>query len=170
MLEFVTGKINMLIMNIEIERKFLVKGEYKQSASKSYRIVQAYIPTLTGITVRIRIKGDKGYITIKGKNTHSGLSRYEWEKEIPVNEATELLTLCFSGLIEKTRYEVEFENQTYEVDEFYGENEGLTIAELEFESETASYSKPDWLGDEVTGDKRYYNSYLSQHPFKYWQS
>jgi len=153
---------------MEIERKFLVTGEYKSLASKSYRIAQGYLSSSPGRTVRIRTKGDKGYITIKGKSNESGLSRYEWEKEIPVHEAQELLQLCEPGIIDKTRYEVVFENQTYEVDEFYGKNEGLTIAELELESETTSFSKPAWLGDEVTGDKRYYNAQLSIKPFKHW--
>ena len=153
---------------MEIERKFLVTGEYKSLASKSYRIAQGYLSSSPGRTVRIRTKGDKGYITIKGKSNESGLSRYEWEKEIPHNEAQELLALCEPGIINKTRYEVVFENQTYEVDEFYGKNEGLTIAELELESETTSFSKPAWLGDEVTGDKRYYNAQLSIKPYKQW--
>ena len=153
---------------MEIERKFLVTGEYKSLASKSYRIAQGYLSSSPGRTVRIRTKGDKGYITIKGKSNESGLSRYEWEKEIPINEAKELLMLCEQGIIDKIRYEVVFQNQKYEVDEFYGKNEGLTIAELELESETTSFSKPAWLGDEVTGDKRYYNAQLSIKPFKHW--
>ena len=153
---------------MEIERKFLVTGEYKHLASKSYQIAQGYLSTVPERTVRIRIKGDKGFVTIKGKSSESGLSRYEWEKEIPVHEAQELLALCEPGIINKTRYEVVFQNQKYEVDEFYGKNEGLTIAELELESETTSFSKPAWLGDEVTGDKRYYNAQLSIKPFKHW--
>jgi len=156
-------------MSQEIERKFLVKGEYKSLSARSYRITQGYISSSPEYTVRIRIKGEKGFITIKGQSNASGLSRYEWEKEIPVNEARELLQLCQPGMIDKTRYEVLFENQTFEVDEFYGENEGLTIAELELESETAKFSKPDWLGEEVTGEKRYYNSHLSNQPFKQWK-
>ena len=139
--------------NIEIERKFLVKGEYKHLASKSYRIAQGYLSTVSGRTVRVRIKADKGYLTIKGMRSASGLSRYEWEKEIPLNEAKELLELCEPIIIDKTRYEVVFEGQTYEVDEFYGENEGLTVAELEMESEDTIYSKPEWLGEEVTPGK-----------------
>lgn len=153
----------------EIERKFLVRGEYKQLASKSYRIAQGYLSTASGRTVRIRIKGDKGYITIKGKRSESGLSRYEWEKEIPVNEAQELLALCKPTIIDKTRYEVIFDGQTFEVDEFYGENEGLTVAELELESEDTSYSKPEWLGEEVTQEKCYNNSFLSKYPFTKWK-
>ena len=152
----------------EIERKFLVTGEYKHLASKNYRIAQGYLSSVPERTVRIRIKGDKGFITIKGKSNESGLSRYEWEKEIPLNEAQELLKLCEQGIIDKIRYEVEFEDQTFEVDEFYGENEGLTIAELELESEDSTFSKPDFLGNEVTGDNRYYNVQLSLKPYKHW--
>jgi adenylate cyclase len=157
-------------MPLEIERKFLVKGEYKHLASNSYRIAQGYLSTSSGRTVRIRIKGEKGYITIKGKRSESGLSRYEWEKEIPLNEAKELLLLCKPGIIDKTRYEVVFEGQTYEVDEFYGENEGLTVAELEMESEDTMFTKPDWLGKEVTQQKCYNNSFLTKHPFTKWES
>lgn len=155
--------------NIEIERKFLVKGEYKQLASSSYRIAQGYLCTEPGRTVRVRTKGDKGYLTIKGQRSASGLSRYEWEKEIPLTDALELLQLCQPSIIDKTRYEVIFEGQTYEVDEFYGANEGLTVAELELASEDATFSKPAWLGDEVTQDKRYTNSYLSIIPFSRWE-
>jgi adenylate cyclase len=154
---------------LEIERKFLVKGEYKHLASKNYRIAQGYLSTESGRTVRIRIKGDKGYITIKGQRSESGLSRYEWEKEIPVNEAKELLALCQPTIIDKTRYEVVFEGQTYEVDEFYGKNEGLTVAELEFESEDTTFTKPDWLGEEVTQEICYNNSFLSKYPFTQWK-
>lgn len=150
----------------EIERKFLVKGEFKHLASKSVRIIQGYINSGAEQNVRIRIKGDKGFITIKGKTNETGMSRYEWEKEIPVNEAKELLLLCRPGLIDKTRYEVVYENQTFEVDEFHGENEGLVFAELEIESEGTKIKKPDWIGEEVTGNKRFYNSYISKHPFK----
>ena len=156
-------------MSQEIERKFLVKGEYKSFAVRSNRIVQGYLSSVTGRTVRIRIKGDKGFITIKGKSNESGLSRYEWEKEIPLDEAHELLKLCEPGAIDKTRYEIPVGNHIFEVDEFYGDNEGLTIAEVELETENESYMRPDWLGEEVTGDRRYYNSYLTQHPFKEWK-
>jgi len=154
---------------MEIERKFLVVSQYKSLASKSYRIAQGYLSSVPERTVRIRIKADKGFITVKGKSNASGMSRYEWEKEIPVNEAKELLQLCEKGIIDKTRYEVIFDHKTFEVDEFHGENEGLTMAELELESETESFEKPGWLGIEVTGDKRYYNSQLSLNPFSHWQ-
>ena len=155
-------------MSQEIERKFLVKGEYKSQAVRSFRIVQAYLSSVTGRTVRIRIKGEKAYITIKGKSNESGLSRYEWEKEIPVNEAEELLLLCEPGVIDKTRYEIPVDNHIYEVDEFYGDNAGLTLAEIELKNETETFIKPEWLGEEVTGDRRYYNSCLTKLPYKKW--
>lgn len=137
-------------------------------STKSYRISQGYLSTSSGATVRVRIKGDKGYLTIKGKRSESGLSRYEWEKEIPVDEARELLLLCKPVIIDKTRYIVLHEGQEFEVDEFYGENEGLTVAELEMPSEDTEIVKPDWLGEDVTLHKVYNNSYLSKHPYKSW--
>jgi len=155
-------------MSQEIERKFLVKGEFKHLAGKTYRISQGYLSSVPERTVRIRIKGGKGFITIKGKSSESGLSRYEWEKEIPETEALELLLLCEPGIIDKIRYEVLYENQTFEVDEFFGENEGLILAELELQNEDIIISKPNWLGNEVTGDKRYYNTWLSSNPFENW--
>ena len=156
-------------MSQEIERKFLVKGEYKSHAVRSFRIVQGYLSSVTGRTVRIRIKGDKGYITIKGKSNESGLSRYEWEKEIPLKEAEELLLLCEPGVIDKTRYEIPVGKHIFEVDEFYGDNMGLTLAEIELKSEDESYTTPNWLGVEVTGDRRYYNSSLTKKPYKEWK-
>jgi adenylate cyclase len=154
---------------MEIERKFLVKGEYKMYAVRSFRIVQGYLSSVTGRTVRIRIKGDKGYITIKGKSNESGLSRYEWEKEIPLDEAEELLLLCEPRAIDKTRFEVPAGKHIFEVDEFYGDNQGLTMAEVELESEDEPFTTPDWLGMEVTGDRRYYNSSLTKKPYKEWK-
>lgn len=154
--------------NIEIERKFLVKGDFKPFVSRYYRITQGYLCAMPDRTVRIRIKGNKGFITIKGKSDENGLSRFEWEKEITTDDAAQLLRLCDVGVIDKVRYEVEFEGKTFEVDVFEGENEGLVLAELELSSEDELFAKPVWLGDEVTGDKRYYNSYLSQHPFTIW--
>ena len=156
-------------MHLEIERKFLVVGEFKSLAKESYRIAQGYLSSVPERTVRIRIKGEKGYITIKGKSNDSGISRYEWEKEIPLLEAQELLLLCETGTIDKTRYLVEFDNNTFEVDEFYGDNEGLVMAEIELESESSLFSKPNWLGVEVTGNERYYNSQLSRKPYKTWK-
>jgi len=155
-------------MSQEIERKFLVKGDYKSQVLKSFRIVQGYLSSVPERTVRIRIKGEEGFITIKGSSNELGLSRYEWEKEILLEEAKELLMLCEKGIIDKTRSIVIFENQSFEVDEFYGDNEGLTIAELELENESTQFSAPGWLGEEVTGNTKYYNAQLSLHPFKEW--
>jgi adenylate cyclase len=152
----------------EIERKFLVNGEFKTLASKQTRITQGYLSSVPERTVRVRIKGDKGFITIKGIGNASGASRYEWEKEIPVNEVEELLKICEPGVIDKTRYLVKNGDHVFEVDEFYGDNEGLIVAELELESEDESFSKPDWLGEEVTGDARYFNSMLMKNPYKNW--
>jgi adenylate cyclase len=152
----------------EIERKFLVQGEFKTLASKATRITQGYLSSVPERTVRVRIKGDKGYITIKGIGSASGASRYEWEKEIPVSEVIELLKICEPGVIDKTRYLVNADKHTYEVDEFYGENEGLTVAEIELSAEEEAFIKPVWLGDEVTGDAKYYNSMLMKNPFTRW--
>ena len=155
---------------IEIERKFLVKSdEFKVHAFTQNKIAQGYLSSLPERTVRIRIKGQKGFITIKGIGQHGGMSRFEWENEIPLDEAQELLKLCEKGKIEKTRFEIKSDKHVFEVDEFYGENEGLVIAEIELESETEAFEKPDWLGDEVTNDTRYYNAYLSKNPFKDWE-
>jgi adenylate cyclase len=155
-------------MGKEIERKFLVKGDFKPSASKQTRIVQGYLSSVPERTVRIRIKGDKGFITIKGIGNVSGASRYEWEKEIPISETEELLKICEPGVIDKTRFLVKAGPHTFEVDEFYGENNGLVLAEIELASETESFEKPAWLGEEVTGDTRYYNSMLMKNPFTRW--
>ena len=154
---------------IEIERKFLVTSEaFKKEAFAQNRIAQGYLSSVPERTVRVRIKGDKGFLTIKGASNETRLSRFEWEKEIPVDEATALLKLCEKGIIDKTRFEVKIGNHIFEVDEFYGENEGLIIAEVELKSETETFEKPVWLGKEVTNDIRYYNSYLSKNPFTNW--
>lgn len=152
----------------EIERKFLVNGEFKSEAQKATRITQGYLSSVPERTVRVRIKGDKGFITIKGIGSDSGASRYEWEKEIPVAEVDELLKICEPGVIDKTRFLVKAGPHTFEVDEFYGENEGLTVAEVELSAEDESFEKPLWLGQEVTGDVKYYNSMLMKNPFKKW--
>lgn len=153
----------------EIERKFLVTSEaFKNVAFKRTRIVQGFLNTHPERTVRVRIQGQDGFITIKGKSNQSGLSRYEWEKQISLAEAEELLHLCEPGIIEKTRFEVESGDHIYEVDDFMGENKGLIVAEIELGSETEPFSKPEWLGKEVTGDVKYYNSNLSKNPFKKW--
>ena len=156
-------------MALEIERKFLVKDDsYKAMAYSASRIAQGYICSARGRTVRVRIRDEKGYLTIKGPADSEGLGRYEWEKEIPVLEAQELMRLCEPGLIDKTRYLVKSGKHVFEVDEFYGENEGLTVAEVELESADESYEKPDFIGEEVTGDVRYYNSFLMKNPFSRW--
>lgn len=149
----------------EIERKFLVNGDFKSVATKATRITQGYLSSVPERTVRVRIKGDKGFITIKGVGSSSGASRYEWEKEIPIAEVEELLQLCEAGVIDKTRFLVKAGKHTFEVDEFYGENEGLVVAEVELSSEDENFEKPSWLGNEVTGDVKYYNSMLMKNPF-----
>lgn len=155
-------------MGKEIERKFLVKGDFKPYISKQTRIVQGYLSSVPERTVRVRIKGDKGFLTIKGIGNDSGASRFEWEKEIPMNETEDLLKICEPGVIDKTRFLVTSGAHTFEVDEFYGENKGLVIAEVELGSETESFEKPSWLGEEVTGNTKYYNSMLMKHPFTKW--
>ena len=153
----------------EIERKFLVSGEFKSLIVKEQRITQGYLSSVPERTVRVRIKGEKGFITIKGIGSKSGASRYEWEKEISVDEVNELLELCEPGVIDKTRFIVpETSGLKFEVDEFYGNNEGLTVAEIELPSEDHPFEKPEWLGEEVTGDAKYYNSMLMKNPFKNW--
>ncbi len=154
---------------VEIERKFLVSNRnFISESSENFRIVQGYLNGNPERTVRVRIKGNKGFLTIKGKGNESGMSRFEWEKEIAVSEAEALLTLCEKGVIDKIRYEVPIGNHTYEVDVFSGENEGLIVAEIELQSENEDFEKPNWLGKEVTSDERYYNAYLSNKPFKSW--
>ncbi|HPT22078.1 MAG TPA: CYTH domain-containing protein [Bacteroidales bacterium] len=155
-------------MAIETERKFLVKQARLVLDSEGYKITQGYICSGEKPTVRIRIKGKKGYITIKGKSGKSGMSRYEWEKEIPLSDAEELMKLCTSGLIDKTRYLINYCGNVFEVDVFHGSNDGLIVAEIELESEDQKFEKPAWLGKEVTRDKRYRNSYLANTPYKEW--
>lgn len=154
---------------IEIERKFLVTYDaYKALAFAKNQIAQGYLNSNPERTVRVRIKGEKGFLTIKGKGNHSGMSRFEWEKEIPVAEAKALLDLCESGVISKMRFEVKVGHHVFEVDEFYGENSGLIIAEVELDSETESFEKPSWIGEEVTNNERFYNAFLSQNPYSKW--
>ena len=156
-------------MALEIERKFLVKDDsYKQLAYSSSRIAQGYICSMRGRTVRVRIRDDKGYLTIKGPADIKGLGRYEWEKEIPLQEAQELMKLCEPGMIDKTRYLVKAGKHVFEIDEFYAENEGLVIAEVELETEGEAHEKPAFIGEEVTGDVRYYNSFLMRNPYTQW--
>ena len=156
-------------MAIEIERKFLVtNNSYKELSFRSDRIAQGYICRQGGNTTRVRVRGDKGYLTIKGPS-HDGMSRYEWEREIPVEEAWELMKLCQGGIIDKCRYLVKSGAHTFEVDEFDGDNEGLVMAEVELGCADEQFERPSFLGCEVTGDARYYNGYLSRNPFKYWE-
>ena len=155
-------------MSQEIERKFLVKGNYKSQAFAQSRIVQGYISSARGRTVRVRIRDGKGYLTIKGASDTSGLSRYEWEKELPLIEAEELMKLCEPGVIDKTRYLVRSGEHVFEIDEFYGENEGLVVAEVELGAEDEMFVKPDFIGEEGTGDVRYYNSQLMKKPYTTW--
>jgi CYTH domain-containing protein len=154
---------------IEIERKFLVVSEeYKAAAFKSTRITQGFLSTDPERTVRVRVKGSQGFLTIKGKSNTSGTSRFEWEKEIDLQEAEALLKLCKKGIIDKIRYEVKSNTHIYEIDEFFGDNNGLVVAEIELNSEEEAFEKPSWLGTEVTGEVRYYNSQLSTTPFCEW--
>jgi len=148
----------------------LVKGDYKPFVTKAYRIIQGYLSSVPERTVRVRIKDKKGYLTIKGQVNESGASRYEWEKQIPQKEAQELLNLCEPGIIDKIRHIIPASGGLFfEVDEFHGKNEGLTVAEIELPYESFSFDRPGWLGKEVTGDVRYYNSMLMKKPFKNWR-
>lgn len=156
-------------MGREIERKFLIEGDFRKDVFQKKRITQGYFSTSPGRTVRIRISDDKGFITIKGGVHKSGAGRYEWEKEIELDDAQELMGLCDSGVIEKTRYLIKCGNHTFEVDEFYGDNDGLLVAEVELESPDEKFALPEWLGREVTHDNRYYNAMLAKNPFKEWK-
>lgn len=155
---------------LEIERKFLVTSDaFKKEAISQKRITQGYLSAVPERTVRIRTKGDQAFLTIKGASNETGMSRFEWEKEIPVEDAKKLLLLCEKGVIDKTRFEIKVGKHLYEVDEFYGDNQGLIMAEIELQSETESFEKPNWLGKEVTNDSRYYNAYLSKNPYTDWK-
>jgi adenylate cyclase len=154
---------------IEIERKFLVKSDaFKKEAFAKHHLVQGYLNSDPERTVRIRIKGESGFLTIKGKGNQTGTTRLEWETELSLMEAKPLLAICEKGAIDKMRYEIKSGKHVFEVDEFFGDNEGLIIAEIELSSEDEIFAKPDWLGNEVTNDSRYYNAYLSKNPFKSW--
>jgi len=155
---------------IEIERKFLVTSNgFATQAFAQNRIAQGYLSSNPDRTVRVRIKGEKGFLTIKGKGNETGTTRLEWETELSLLEAKPLLAICEKGVIHKTRYEVPIGKHTFEVDVFSDENEGLIVAEIELTDENEVFEKPNWLGKEVTNDKRYYNAYLSQNPFKTWK-
>lgn len=154
---------------IEIERKYLVKDDtFKELAHKQTPIVQGFLNTHPDRTVRVRISGEKAWMTVKGRSNDDGTKRFEWEQEIDAEKARNLIDLCEPGHIQKTRFEVLFQGQRFEVDEFYGANQGLIIAELELENEHDPVNPPDWLGTEVTGDLRYYNSQLSKQPYTTW--
>ena len=160
-------------MNLtEIERKFLVVGEFRNLATSSTHIAQGYIASGNGRTVRVRIRDDKGYLTIKGPSDKVGLTRFEWEKEISLQEAEALMKICEPGIIEKTRWLVPSEDgrHTWEVDVFEGDNEGLIMAEIELTSEDDTFKKPHFIGQEVTGDRRFYNSHMRRYPYKLWGS
>ena len=151
----------------EIERKYLVVGEFKHLAHNSMHLVQGYIASGRR-TVRVRIGEGGAWLTIKGPSRNGGLSRFEWEKEIDAKEALELLQLAEGAVIDKVRYYVDYAGHTIEVDEFNGDNEGLVMAEIELASEDENVELPTWLGREVTGEKRFYNSHLREHPYKEW--
>lgn len=156
-------------MHFEIERKFLVTGDFKSCATNCTHIRQGYISSGNGRTVRVRIRDEKGYLTIKGPSLDGGLSRYEFEKEIPLSDAQDLMLICEPGIIDKHRYLVPAaDGHVWEVDEFHGDNDGLVMAEVELGSETESYEKPAFIGKEVTGDKRFYNSHMRKNPYKLW--
>lgn len=157
-------------MGQEIERKYLITGEFKSKAIKSLQIKQGYLSSIPERTVRVRIQDDQGFLTIKGSNKKNSISRFEWEKEITKEEANELIQLCEVGIIDKKRYIVPFGNKIIEVDEFYGENEGLILAEIELDDENENIVIPNWLGKEVTDDPRYYNSMLMKNPYKNWDN
>ena len=154
---------------IEIERKFLVKNEtYKSESIKKQLITQGYLSSDPKRSVRIRVCEQNAFITIKGETSTSGTSRYEWEKEINIKDAKQLLLLCLDGIVTKIRHVIPFKNHTFEVDEFLKDNSGLVIAEIELSNENENFERPEWLGKEVTGIKKYYNSRLSQNAYVNW--
>ena len=156
-------------MGIEIERKFLIVNEdFKELSFQKKYIKQGYLNSDKNRAVRIRITDNTAFLTIKGISNVSGMARFEWEKEISLEEAKELMLLCEPGIIEKYRYYHQVGNHVFEIDEFFGENEGLLLAEIELSSENENFAKPSYLGKEVTGNEKYYNSFLSKNPFKNW--
>lgn len=153
---------------MEIERKFRVEGDFLPDVYQSDRIVQGYLCSYPDRTVRVRIRGEKGYLTVKGPSDAYGWSRYEFEQEIPLSDAEEMLRLCEPGVIDKVRHLVNYGGHLWEVDIFHGENEGLVMAEIELASRNEDFERPAWLGKEVTGDRRYYNAMLSKEPYRLW--
>lgn len=155
--------------NTEIERKFLILNlEFKKEAFKKERIIQGFLSSVPERTVRVRLIADAGFITVKGIGNESGTTRFEWEREISKQEAESLLEICEPGIIDKERYFVELGGHIFEIDEFALDNEGLVMAEVELKNEEDLFEKPHWLGEEVTGQKKYYNSSLVKHPFRHW--
>ena len=158
-------------MALEIERKFLVLDDsYKHEAFSSHHIMQGYVCRLPGKTVRVRIREERAYLTIKGPSADGGLSRSEFEYEIPLADAKQLMKFCEPGIIDKTRWLVKSGDHVFEVDEFHGENDGLVVAEVELSNASESFKKPDFIGKEVTGDRRYYNAQLCQNPYICWKN
>ena len=157
-------------MHYEIERKFIVSGEYKSKAYSHSHIQQGYFETAPGKTVRIRIRDDKAYLTIKSPSNKDGLARYEFETEVSPEDGRQLMNLCGPGRIDKTRWLVKSGSHTFEVDEFHGDNDGLVMAEVELQSEDEPFEKPDFIGKEVTGDRRFYNSHLMRMPYCVWKN
>ncbi len=156
--------------HIEVERKFLVKSDiYKREVKSRTKIIQGFLNTDPERTVRVRIRGDEGYLTVKGKSNATGTTRFEWEKEIRYKEAASLIDLCEPSVLEKIRFEVSVGKHIFEVDEFLGLNKGLVVAEIELQHENEAFEKPDWLGEEVTGQIKYYNSQLSKKPYSNWK-
>jgi adenylate cyclase len=157
-------------MNPEIERKFLVNNTFfiKESFDQK-QIKQGFLNSDKNRVVRVRVSNEQGFLTIKGKSNDSGTSRFEFEKEITLVEANRLLELCEKGVIEKIRYLIKSGKHTFEVDVFSGKNKGLVVAEIELTEENESFAKPSWLGKEVTGNVKYYNSELSKNPYKNWK-
>ncbi len=155
--------------HLEIERKFLVRSKaYREQATSTVRMIQGFLNTHPDRTVRVRVRDNKGYLTVKGASNEIGTTRFEWEMEINRSEAINLIDLCEGIILEKVRYLVPFGTHIYEVDEFLGENNGLIIAEVELQHEDEVFDRPNWLGEEVTGDNKYYNSQLSKVPFSSW--
>ena len=154
-------------MNIEIERKFLLKNDAWKAGNTGTHYKQAYLNEPGENTVRVRIEGDKAKLTIKSKS--KGIARQEYEYDIPMADAEGLMKLCRTPVVEKYRYKIMYAGMCWEVDEFMGLNAGLVVAEIELTAEDQSFEKPEWIGDEVSGDKRYYNSHLARHPFCEWE-
>ncbi|MCT4638043.1 MAG: CYTH domain-containing protein [Bacteroidales bacterium] len=155
-------------MATEIERKFLVSEGFRDEAHKSTYIKQGYLSSVPERAVRVRIKDDKGFITIKGASSECGQERYEWEREIPLSEAEELMLLCEKGIIEKRRHVIDYRGKVFEVDEFFGDNSGLILCEVELAKRNENVELPEWIIKEVTGDNRYYNVYLTKFPYTGW--